>query len=417
MNFFKSFIREAHFMHHNRSMTVALICAFALSSLSIIGGLLEFERQQSTIANIKVADHQDRSFVLSEQENWGSAAYYGFHLTYDPPDSFAFAAMGQRDTHPWKHRIRMLALEGQIYERDTNNPIIALIGRFDFSFFVAFVLPFFMIVSLHDMRSSERRDGRIHLLLATAGSNSNLWVLRTFVISLSLFVCVVLPLILGSLINDVKTTIILSAVLYLAVYVCFWSMISYWFASWNKSSSVILAYMITLWLMVAVIIPTAGRIIIDRFIPVPSGAEILMMQRESVNDAWDIPKQDTMNIFVERYPEWSKHVSINRPFEWKWYFAFQEVGDMKTEKLSKAFRQGRLERDRLASYLSLLAPPALLERSLQKLAKTDTESNLAYEQKVRDFHAQLRQFYYPKLFEALPFDQEKLSEIPDYSPL
>ena len=33
-----------------------------------------------------------------------------------------------------KHRIRALALEGQIYERDTGNPVLALTGRFDFAF-------------------------------------------------------------------------------------------------------------------------------------------------------------------------------------------------------------------------------------------------------------------------------------------
>lgn len=39
--------------------------------------------------------------------------------------------MGQRDVQPWKHRIRLLALESQIYERDVGNPSIALVGRFD----------------------------------------------------------------------------------------------------------------------------------------------------------------------------------------------------------------------------------------------------------------------------------------------
>ena len=58
-----------------------------------------------------------------------------------------------------------------------------------------------------------------------------------------------------------------------------------------------------------------------------------MLQRESVNDAWDLPKEETMQVFLERHPEWADHAKIERPFEWKWYYAFQQVGDLKTEKI------------------------------------------------------------------------------------
>ncbi len=414
MKSLSSFVREVNFMRHNRAVIMTLSCAFILSGLAVIGGLYELQRQQETIANIKAADYEDRTAVLAEQDTWGGAAYYSFHLTYNPPDDFAFAAMGQRDTHPWKHRIRMLAIEGQIYERDTNNPIIALIGRFDFSFFAAFVLPFLIIILLHDIRASEKRAGRFYLLLASAEKTTNLWLIRTLVLSLSLYMCVLIPLIIGGIINHVSISVIMTAAFYLFLYVTFWTLISYWFASWNKSTSFILASLIGFWIMVAVLIPTGTRMVIDGAVPVPSGAEILMKQRETVNGAWDIPKEETMQVFLERYPEWSAYAAIDRPFEWKWYFAFQEVGDLKTENLSQAFREGRLKRDRLAGYGSLIAPPVLFERALQSLAKTDTRSNLAFEEKVREFHAQLRQFYYPQLFKNEPFDGDLLEELPSF---
>ena len=67
-----------------------------------------------------------------------------------PPSALAFAARGVRDDLPWKHRIRMLALEGQIYETDAGNPELSRIGKLDFAFVAAFLLPLLLILLLHD---------------------------------------------------------------------------------------------------------------------------------------------------------------------------------------------------------------------------------------------------------------------------
>jgi ABC-2 type transport system permease protein len=153
---------------------------------------------------------------------------------------------------------------------------------------------------------------------------------------------------------------------------------------------------------------------IDRAVPLPSGADIIMTQREAVNDAWDLPKATTMAAFVERHPQWAAHSAVERPFEWKWYFAFQQVGDQKAQALSEALTAGRQQRDQWAGRLAWLAPPVLLERALQALAGTDVQAGLAYEAQVRAFHAALREFYYPKLFLNEPFDPAALQGLPQF---
>ena len=166
------------------------------------------------------------------------------------------------------------------------------------------------------------------------------------------------------------------------------------------------------WILLGVVVPAAGRMAIDRAVPIPSGADIIMTQREAVNDAWDLPKATTMTAFVERHPQWAAHTAVERPFEWKWYFAFQQVGDQKAQALSEAYTTGRLKRDQLAGWLAVLAPPVLLERALQALARSDLRSALAYEAKVRAFHAKLREFYYPKLFRDERFEPAALEALP-----
>ena len=94
--------------------------------------------------------------------------------------------------------------------------------------------------------------------------------------------------------------------------------------------------LIALWWSTVVLLPAAAGAAIERSVPLPAGGEIVLLQRESVNDAWDLPKETTMSAFVAAYPQWVGHTAVARPFEWKWYHAFQGVGNMRGAPLSDA---------------------------------------------------------------------------------
>jgi ABC-2 type transport system permease protein len=408
-------IREAEFLVRDRALLAWVAVAFLLSAVAVWSGLAEVAEQRATLERLVEADKADREAVLAAQSDWGDAAYYGFHLTYDAPSAMAFAAMGQRDTAPWKHRVRMLALEGQIYDSDTVNPEFALVGRFDFAFLVAFLLPLLLIVVLHDLHAGERAAGRHELLSVTAGKPASLWRTRAGLRATAVAVAVLIPFLIGGVYAGAGTATLLFATLIVVVHVLFWTVISTWLASWQQAAPVLLTVMIGIWMLLAVLLPAGGRMAIDRWVPLPSGADISLTQREAVNDAWDLPKAATMEPFLARHPEWSGHARIDRPFEWKWYFAFQQVGDQKVESLAVAYQDGRLARDRLAARLALLSPPSLVERLFQSLARTDVRAVLAYEGMIRAFHAELRVFYYPKLFRNEPFDVAALDALPDFA--
>ena len=407
--------REAAFMARDRALRAWLLAVLCLSALAMAAGLSEVAHQKATIARLVEADRSDRVAALQQQKDWGGAAYYSFHLIYDPPGDFAFAALGRRDDLPWKHRVRMLALEGQIHERDAGHPLLGLIGRFDFAFFAAFVLPLVLIVLLHDLRASERAAGRHDLLVATSGRPAQLWGLRALLRAGAVLACATAPLFVAGALSGAAGSTVLAAFALVLAYGAFWTLICAGLAAWRQAAEVILAALIAVWILLGVVVPAAGRMAIDRIVPVPSGADIIMTQREAVNDAWDLPKEVTMRAFVERHPQWAALSDIQRPFEWKWYYAFQQVGDQKTEALSGALWSGRLERERLAGRLALVAPPVLLERSLQRLAGTDVRSAMAYETKLRAFHAALRAFHYPKLFRDEAFDPAALAALPRFA--
>jgi ABC-2 type transport system permease protein len=403
--------REASLLARDRSLWAWWLVVLCLSVLAVAAGLHEVSQQRATITRLVEADRADRMAVLSAQQDWGGAAYHSFHLSCEPPSDFAFAALGRRDDMAWKHRVRMLALEGQIHERDAGHPVLALVGRLDFAFLAAFVLPLVLIVLLHDLRAGERRIGRHDLLVATAAHAARLWRLRAGLRACGVWICAALPLIVAGSLSGTAATTLLASCLLLLAYLLFWTVVCASVAAWRQAGEVILAALMALWILLGVIIPAAGRIAIDRALPLPPGADIVMTQREAVNGAWDLPKATTMAAFVERHPQWAADAAVARPFEWKWYFAFQQVGDQKAQALSEAYTAGRRERDRWAGWLSVIAPPVLLQRSLQALARTDVPASLAYEAKLRAFHAALRGFYYPKLFRDERFDPAGLATL------
>lgn len=413
---FGNISREARFLVKDRGAIFWLLLAFALSVVAVSFGVTEVREQRETIATLIKEDAADRANALEGHEEWGSAAYYAFHLTYAPPSDFAFAALGQRDSSPWKHRVRMLALEGQIHEADTRNADFGLVGRFDFAFLAASVAPLLLILLLYDLRASERTARRHDLLVATAGSSSQLWLPRASVRVGLLALLLLAPLWVAALIESSSAATLLKATAVVIGSLLIWWLIVELVSRIDAAPSILLTTLIGIWLAVAIVVPALSKAAIEASNPVPDGGEILLLQRETVNDAWDLPKEDTMIPFIEEHPELADYAVIDGPWAWKWYYAFQHVGDQKAAPLVEQYREGRLSRDRQAGLVSLLSPASFVERTFEKLAKTDAASMIAYEDAVREFHAELRAFHYPLMFPDKPYDAELLSSLPVYSP-
>jgi len=418
MNGVNELTREIRFLARDRAALLWLGIALLVAGVSVALGLREIASQHAVLDELRASDQVERDVVIGLYRDWGDAAYYTFHLTYDPPADFAFAALGQRDISPWKHNIRTLALEGQIYETDAQNPDFALIGRFDFAFAASLLAPLLLILLLHDLRSGERAAGRFELLGATAASRGSPWFARAALRVGALGLCLIAPLWvagwMGGMLSGSGVSKLALASAVVALHMVFWWMVCALVDRAGWSSPVNLTALVGVWLALAVVVPAAIKISVEAAVPLPDGGAIMLTQREAVNDAWDLPKPATMTPFVERHPEWADYVEVRQPFEWKWYYAFQQVGDQTVEPMSLAYRDGRARRDRLAGNLAWLAPPALAERSLQAIAGTGVPASLAYEQRVRDFHSALRNYYYPRLFREEPFTDASVESRPDF---
>ncbi len=407
---------EVRYALRERVVIASLVLAFAMASYAVITGKLEVDEQRSEISTLVRETESDQDHVLGQQPDAGGAAYYVHHVTYQPPSALAFAALGSRGELPWQHRVRMLALEGQIYETDAGNPALSRLGRLDFAFLTSVLLPLILILLLYDLDGRERRDGRYELLSATSASKGSPFFVKAGARTLLLFAASATPFaVMAAFVSaPLGPSLVVAAVV--ALHLCFWlvicRLVAVRFTQASSSATVLLAG----WLLFSMAVPAAARIVVESSVPVPAGGELLLAQREAVNDAWDLPKADTMEPFVASHPEWRDHAEVTQPFEWKWYYAFQQMGDEFVASESAQLRAGITRRDNLMGVAALLSPPLATERWLTRLAATDRAHHQRYIQCVRGFHAALREFHYPMLFGASEYSPEKMAGLPKYQP-
>ncbi len=411
------YAHELRLFWRQRLSRVAILLLAALTVAALAAGMAEVARQRAAIAAIPAAQAEDIGAVADyvvRTRDAGSAAYYSFHPTWDAPAPLAFAALGMRDVSPFILRVRALGLEAQIYDGDSFNPELALPGRFDFAFVLVFLAPLFVIALFHDLQSSEREAGRVRTLMALPRGGGALWRRRTLVRFALIWGALALPFVVAAAIEGVGIGAVVAVLALAAAYLLFWIGVAALVARLGWRSVTNAATLAAAWLLLVLIVPTLANVAIDRAVPISEGTEIALAQREAVNRAWDIPREATMRRFYARYPEWAGSAPLGTAFHYKWYLAFHQNGDEAVARRVADYRHGLEARDRAARALGWMLPPIGVQAALTRLANSDLRAQLAYQDRIRAFHARLRRFYYGYLFTDRPFAREDFDRAPQF---
>ncbi|MEA9912827.1 DUF3526 domain-containing protein [Xanthomonas campestris pv. raphani] len=400
-----------------RAAVAGLALLVLLGVCSLVSGHHFMQAQRHNIARIAALQQEDIAAVqayVARSNDAGSAAYYSFHPTWDPPAPLAFAAVGMRDVSPYILRVRALGLEAQIHDGDSYNPELALAGRFDYAFVVVFLLPLFVIALLFDLRSGEQAAGRARMLAALPGSGTALLARRVTVRALAVLLCLALPFAVAATLNGVPLGQQLAVQALTCAYLLFWVVVAVLVGRLPWRPAAHATALATCWVVLALVAPALAHVAINQAVPVNQGTEIARLQREAVNHAWDIPRQHTMQAFYARHPQWADSPPLTDAFHYKWYFAFHANGDAQVAPQVSAYRQGLLRREALAQRVAAVLPPVALQAALTRLAGTDLQAQLAYQDRIRDYHRALRTYYYGFLFRDRAFTGDDFARAPRF---
>lgn len=412
------FAHELRLLFRQRLTLVALSMLALLTVAALAAGMVEVGRQRAAIAAIPAAQAEDIGAIaawVEKSKDAGSATYYSFHATWDAPSPLAFAALGMRDVSPYILRVRALGLEAQIYDGDTFNPELALPGRFDFAFVLVFLAPLFVIALFYDLVSGEREAGRQRALEALPEGGRALWRRRTLLRMGLLWLVLGLPFVVAGVVEHVTAGTIAIVLAVIAAYLLFWVALAALVGRLRWSSVANAATLAAAWLVLVLIVPTLANVAINQVVPMNQGAEIALAQREAVNRAWDIPREDTMRRFYAKHSEWADSAPLGHEFHYKWYLAFHQNGDESVAEQVRAYRTGLERRDAAGRALGWVLPSVGVQALLTRLAGSDLSGQLAYQDCVRAFHKRIRTFYYAYLFRDRPFGEEDFARAPSFA--
>ncbi|MCU0728700.1 MAG: DUF3526 domain-containing protein [Sphingopyxis sp.] len=411
-------LHEWRLLTRQRLAVISLALLAMLSGAAVISGLVEVERQQQVIDRIQPQQQADEAAIarwVSVEADAGNAAYYTAHATWDAPSAMAFAALGQRDVAPYVLRVRALGLEGQLQESESYNAELALPGRFDWAFVLTYLLPIFLIGLLHDTKSAEREAGRADMLSLMARSERWLWTRRVLLRSSLAWLAVTMPLVLGAMAVQASLAQAAPFVLTSTVYALIWTVLILLIARAGRASVANAAMLSALWVVMTLIVPTLALLAINDRHPVRQGVELTLAQREEVHAGWDRPKAETMAAFIRLYPEWADRAEVESGFHWKWYYAFQHLGDRAVAAQTAAYRRALLARDAETRALGWVLPGVGVQYILHRQARTDLRAQLDYQDRIRQFHERVRRYYYPYIFNERPFRAAEFANAPRWT--
>ncbi|MEH3114536.1 DUF3526 domain-containing protein [Pedobacter terrae] len=346
-------------------------------------------------------------------EDIGLLFYHNKFTLANAPDHWAAFANGQRDINPYLISVTMLGLEGQLYDTDINNPVSLLLGNMDLSFIFIFLFPLVIIAFTYNLLSEQKESGIWSLLKAqTNQSFQVIWqkfLVRIVVIfSVALLLLFVAMLYLALPLN----LTFLSVTALILLYLSFWFAVSFFLISLGKSSNFNASALIAVWVLICIVIPASFNLLLTRKYPIPEALQNVINQREGYLEKWDMAKDVTMKPFFKHYPELKKYpFPEKKTFSWYWYYAMQQMGDDQALLSRLAIEKKLASRQYFTNIVAFFFPTIQTQLGVNKIAGSDLDTHLEFQQAVRKYHEQIRLHFYPAIFLNQPVDD---TDIRDY---
>jgi len=313
----------------SQAVNIMLVLLLVMGLVSIFIGKQFLTKEEATIA--QVTRHQQAHIARNvnyHPDNMGLLLYYVRFALINPPDQLTGLSIGQRDVYPGVQRVTIRALEAQKYDTDLSNPANLLAGNLDLGFVIIYLFPLVVIAFTFNLLLEERESGTWRMVAVQSKSTIRFLLQKLFaravVVYAVLLALFILAIFLLSLpFNQSLLAFILLSILYLA----FWFALSFCINSFQKSSSFNALLLLSVWVILAILLPAAVNNYLSNKYPVPESLRTFLKQRDGYHRKWDVDKKSTMAKFYEHYPQYKQYAAPEEKFSYTWYYAMQQMGD------------------------------------------------------------------------------------------
>lgn len=412
---------ELNLLLKQRSIIVLLLLSLLLTGFSLFNGWQNINHINAQINQAKQEEIVRKQDFLVHHSHGGTLdtgelGYYLFHNVYHDPGEWSFIALGNRLVIPYVQRIRLLGLQGQLYDGESHHPEYVMLGTFDYAFLLVFFAPLLCIALMHDLKASEQQAQRLLFLRSLMAEPRLFWGNRVLSRWLLVTLTFVLPLSFFAAMQRLSFAPFIHILAITALYTFFWAVLSAAISLRKRALNANFNAMLlaSIWVLLCVVLPNLSQLWLHYHYPLQDGSQIALQHRQLVHGAWDLPKEDTLTPFYALYPQWKDSPPVTERFHWKWYYAFQHMADVKLEPQVSAREQALIQRDQATSMLARFLPTVWVQRNLEDIAQSNVPDLLAQRQRITTFHTQLRHYIYPYLFEEKPFTTDTYTHLPAF---
>ena len=380
----------------------------------------EFSKYRSSFENEEKSLEEEQLHDIASRPEF---AWYrhGYHAII-PPHDFASLSIGQRDLFRYYYRLTGMSLYYQLFENELANPVNLMIGNFDLSFVIVYLIPLLIIAFCYNLFSSEKENGTLALLQIQSISIPYIIFVRLtfyfFILTgFILLISTVGIIVAGSPLTDANLLPTIAWLSIVVAYSGFWFGLCYLINSFRKSSSFNAVAAIGCWLLFLIIIPTVLNVVASSKYPLNSATLAGLTRRNSMeNDDQEKVMRELVVKYLKHRPDLqgdSKGIENNLMA--KGYASFTSLGDIKNKEVVDKYNSQVAKRNDWTTRLQWLSPAINMQNSLALIAKTDLTTFLLFQTDLANFHKKITDFYFTRLFRDQPIKQEDYNQLPTFS--
>ncbi len=389
-------------VRRSRALAIAAVAWTLAALVALANGERLLDRQRRALAEADDRQAEQHQAVLAPQPPSaiaGDQLYYLAYHTRHEPSPWAVVSIGQRDTRAFNLKVRLLALHGQLYDGELASPLLAALGTFDLAFVIIALGPLLVIGLCHDLVSAEREAGTWALVRAQPGGARRALAAKVAVRGAVLLALLALVGAAVPALTDVPADgRLLAAIAASALYLAVWVAVAAALAVRHLPSEANALVMLAVWLVWVVVGPALVTTLAASRFPAPEALALTVAQREGYHGSWDRPVPETMAPFFDRYPEWRGHPVPTDRYSNAWYYAMQQRGDDAAAPVADAYLATLRARHAWTGAWMWLFPPAALQSTFDRMARTDLPAHLAYLASVASYHETLKRHFLPVIF-------------------
>ncbi len=436
---FSKLVKWQFWLFAKQKTNLLLLIAFFVTGLyGLYQGFAFKEKQITTIhafrdekadaINKLVAGFQADTTTVEGREAYQKvtspreANFYTTLPVYKIPNTTALYAIGQGDVFPYYYTIKLESFFMQLFKQgEIANPLRALAGHFDVSFWIIHLLPLLIIVLCFNILSSELDNGNWRLI-NSQGITSKRWVASNIFLVACLAISLLFILFLsGLMINyfhfgqppSITDLLFLAgACLYLTV----WLSALYLINALRLNTSASALYGGLLWVLVCIVMPALTSTVSEKIIPVDNTLVSRMSRRPQgakfEDDAFGIK---TVRQLGELKPQYEKATVSpkSQGFRFAVYFAYHELLDDSNSVAVRHYFNNIEKRQALTNASGLVNPAAAMDGIFAGLARNDAAANHEFIGNMMKFHQRFHDAFFPALFFDRALEKSDFKKLPE----